>query len=338
MIEIVIGYLGASLLLYAILGGADFGAGIIESLPAGKLREAQEKVVTRALGPVWEANHIWLILVVVILFNAFPPAFSAIMTTFHIPVTLMLVGIVLRGCSFTFRHYDAIEDGSRRVYSAIFVASSYLAPFFEGVIVGGLLLGRTGDPTSFRSAYVDPWANPFSASVGVFFCTLVTFLAAVFLTGETENPALKRLFTRRAAYANLLAIVAGLAVFVFAELEGLPVVRIFLEDAKSGGCVAVATLFLLPLWISVRRGNVMFSRLFVASIVALVVLGWMSLQYPYLIFGAPGAHPGMTFEEAAAPPAVLRILVGALLAATVLVGPLLALLLRTFKGSGPARH
>src|SRR3990167_4182924 len=114
---IVLGYLGLSLFLYSLLGGADFGAGVLELFLPKDNREKYRNLISKAMGPVWEANHIWLIILIVILFNGFPKAYAEISIYFHIPLTLMLVGIIFRGCAFTFRTYDAVKDNSREIYS-----------------------------------------------------------------------------------------------------------------------------------------------------------------------------------------------------------------------------
>src|SRR4051812_5064628 len=123
LIELIAFFLAASILLYALFAGADFGAGILEAFLAKQKRQAQREILTHAIGPVWEANHVWLILAIVILFVGFPKAYSALSVIFHIPLTLMLIGVILRGCAFTFRHYDAIQDQSQRYYTFIFVIS-----------------------------------------------------------------------------------------------------------------------------------------------------------------------------------------------------------------------
>ena len=183
---------------------------------------------------MWEANHVWLILAVVILFTGFPKAYSVLSVTFHIPLTLMLIGIVLRGCAFTFRHYDAVRDGSQRYYSAIFIASSFLTSLMLGIVAGGMLLGVSSPPEAgFYVAFVRPWANLFCFAVGVFTCVLFAFLAAVYLVGETQDAEIKRIFARRALVLNALAILIGIAVFAAAELEGLPLARLFAASRLS---------------------------------------------------------------------------------------------------------
>ena len=127
MLTLIIGILGAAFVLYTILGGADFGAGIIETF-AG---EKGERTISKAIAPVWEANHVWLILAVVILFTAFPAVYASVSLVLHIPLMLVLLGIIFRGTAFTFRHYDVMHDDTHRYYTILFKTSSILTPFFS---------------------------------------------------------------------------------------------------------------------------------------------------------------------------------------------------------------
>ncbi len=142
MLYIVIIFLLVSVYLYCLLGGADFGAGIIELTTRGENKNRIRKIVSDSMAPIWEANHMWLIITVVILFNAFPPIYSQISISLYIPLILLLFGIILRGTTFTFRHYDAIKDSSQEVYSRFFQISSLLVPFFFGLLIGALVSGR----------------------------------------------------------------------------------------------------------------------------------------------------------------------------------------------------
>ena len=166
----------------------------------------------------------------------------------------MLLGIVLRGCAFTFRHYDAVRDNSQRYYSAIFVAGSFLTPLMLGVVAGGILLGASSPvEAGFAAAFVRPWANLFCFAVGVFTCVLFAFLAAVYLIGETQEDEIRRIFVRRAMVLNALAIIVGIAVFMAAELSRLPLARLFAGHAVSLASMIGATVILGPLWIAMRR-------------------------------------------------------------------------------------
>jgi cytochrome bd ubiquinol oxidase subunit II len=329
LVESIAFFLAAAILLYCVLAGADFGAGMLEAFLGRRRREEQRKIIAHAMGPVWEANHVWLILAVVILFVGFPKAYAALSITFHIPLTLMLVGVVLRGCAFSFRHYDAVRDRSQRAYSAIFVASSFLAPVMLGVTAGGLLLGTSSPAAAgFVAAFVRPWANPFCFSVGVFTCVLFAFLAAVYLIGETQDLELKRLFVGRAMAANGLAIVAGLAVFGAAAIDGLPLAGIFLGTPLSLVAMMGATLILAPLWLAIGRGAAHPAPLQGAPPVARLRNGWVGVEFT-LIVNSPGAPH--TIYGAAAPETTLRYLLYALIGGALVIFPALIYLFKVFK-------
>src|SRR3990172_8209703 len=161
MLYVVIFFLLVSVYLYCLLGGADFGAGIIEFFSRKEGKERTRKLVTKAIAPIWEANHMWLIITVVILFNAFPPIYSQISISLYIPLILLLLGIVFRGCAFTFRHYDAVKDSSsQEIYSRIFAYSSLIVTFFFGLIVGAVVSGKMMTrPAGFMEGYIFTWLN-----------------------------------------------------------------------------------------------------------------------------------------------------------------------------------
>ncbi len=142
MLYIVIIFLLVSVYLYCLLGGADFGAGMVELTAKGASKERTRNLVSESMAPIWEANHMWLIITVVILFNAFPAIYTTVSISLYIPLILLLIGIVLRGTAFTFRHYDAIKDGSQIIYSRIFAYSSLIVTFFFGLVTGALISGK----------------------------------------------------------------------------------------------------------------------------------------------------------------------------------------------------
>jgi cytochrome bd ubiquinol oxidase subunit II len=329
LVESVAFFLAVSILFYCLFAGADFGAGILEAFLGNTRRDEQRTVITHAIGPVWEANHVWLILAVVILFTGFPKAYSLLSITFHIPLTLMLLGVIFRGCAFTFRHYDAVRDHWQRYYSAIFVVSSFLTPLMLGVVAGGMLLGSVAPiEQGFHAAFVRPWANLFCFSVGVFTAVLFAFLAAVYLIGEIDDAELKSMFVRRAVILNALAIIVGVAVFIAAEISGLQLVRLFTGNALSLASMIGATVILIPLWMAVRRNAVHAARAFVATQVALVLIGWFRLHFPMII--SSKLDP-LTIYNAAAPDPTLRYLLYALIGGSVIIFPALAYLLIVFK-------
>ena len=333
-IEITAGFLGISLILYCLLAGADFGGGILEFFQGKHRRKDQQELIAHAISPVWEANHIWLILAIVILFNGFPKAFTQISISLHIPLTLMLVGIILRGCAFTFSHYDAVKDQSQTVYSWIFKISSALTPLFLGIIVGAAILGRSGtSEPGYIAQYVSPWLNFFSASLGLFLCSLFTFLAAVYLVGETNDRQLQRIFKRKAIFANFAAILTGALVFVSAEMDGYSLLHQFLNDPGAWGLMALATLAQIPLWIHLenpKRSSGFILRILGGFQVTCILLGWFKIQFPTLVALAH-PHPSITLYNGAAPASTLRYLVYALVGGSALIFPSLFFLLSVFK-------
>jgi len=331
LINLVVAFLGISLLLYCLFAGADFGGGMLESFLGEKRTEDQKRIIGNAIAPVWEANHVWIILAIVILFNGFPNAYSEISILFHIPILIMLVGIILRGCAFTFRHYDAIRGRSQVYYSAIFIFSSYLAPLMLGIIAGALFLGRIPlNPTSFSDIYIFPWFNWFSLAVGVFTCALFSFLAAVYLVGETNDVELKTIFSKKARIGNLVAVISGGLVFLSAEGLGLSLVQIFLKNGITMACLAAATMALFPLWISLKKKQIWTSRMLASSQVAFILVGWFAAQFPVIM---TRGNSSLTIYNSAAPEPTLRYLLLALISGVLLIFPALFYLLRVFKKS-----
>src|SRR5689334_3188358 len=188
----------ASLILYALMAGADFGAGVWD-LFASKERAARKRqIISEAIGPIWEANHVWLILVVVLLFTAWPRAFGIIMTALHIPLTIMLIGIVLRGSAFVFRSYGPY---GRTHWGRVFAIASVITPLLFGTIIGSIATGavadaaeKIGGTATFSEVFVRPWAAAFPAAVGFFAVALFAFLAATYLTVDAQDEELREDF------------------------------------------------------------------------------------------------------------------------------------------------
>ena len=331
MLIVVILFLALSLLAYVLFGGADFGAGIIEIF-AGKV---SKKTITHAIAPVWEANHIWLILVVVILFMGFPAIYAQMSLYLHIPMVILLIGIVLRGTAFTFRHYDAIQDRSQWYYTSIFNLSSLLAPLFLGILTGALILGRINpEGGSFYDVFMAPWLNMFCLVLGLFTCCLFAFLAAVYLIGEAEEPDEKENFLKIARNANIATVLSGGLVFLAAEWSGLPLARLFWESTPAMVGAVLATVSLPLLWWSLLKRYIIFPRL-LAGFQTLMILGaWFWVQYPVLLRYSNGDYLGIF--NTAAPEATMRQLGYALIFGSLLILPALVFLLKTFKAEMPA--
>lgn len=332
MTYVVMLFLGAALFLYCLLGGADFGAGVLQIFMKRSRREKYEELVLKAMGPVWEANHMWLIIVVVILFNGFPKAYAELSIYFHVPLTIMLVGIILRGCAFSFRHYDAIKDKTWKYYSNIFSVSSIITPVMLGTIIGALMLGRVDrDAATYYEKFVAPWFNLFSFSVGIFVLCLFTLLASVFLVGETPSAELKNEFIRKAKAANLWTVGMGGVVFLLAQFNGLSLLKFYLQHPVTFAGIVGATVSLYVLWKYLDPHVVWKSRL-VAGFQLLMIMGaWFVIIYPHVIFYADGTT--LSLLETAAPAATLNVLGTALIIGTVIFAPALYYLFVVFKGS-----
>jgi cytochrome d ubiquinol oxidase subunit II len=325
---VVIVFLGLSLLAYVLLGGADFGAGIIEIF-SGKVTK---KTITHAIAPVWEANHMWLILMVVILFVGFPVIYSQMSLYLHIPLLILLVGIILRGTAFTFRHYDAVIDKSQDHYTFIFKLSSVISPLFLGIITGAMILGKiNSDPMSFQEGFIQPWLNSFCFMLGIFTCCLFAFLSAVYLIGEAESIIIRNRFLKFARNANIATVVSGGLVFVFAEVNGLPLARMFLDSVEAMTAVILATLSLPLLWWSLVQSKIVLPRILAGFQTTMILGAWFWDQYPAVLRYSDGNY--LSLFNSAAPEATMKQLALALLIGSLLILPALFFLMKTFKGN-----
>src|SRR2546422_1325984 len=226
------GVIFAALNAYAVLAGADFGGGVWALLARGPQKERQRDLIAAAIGPVWEANHVWLILALVLLFTCFPAAFARLGIVLHIPLSLVLIGIVLRGSAFTFWLYGgggAHGDEAQRHWGSVFAIASLITPLLLGTAVGAIASGSvraggTGSGAGFYDGYIAPWGTPFAWSVGLFALGAFAFLAAVYLTLEAEQPELREDFRRRALGAGGALFGAALLVLTLSG-SGAPRMR-----------------------------------------------------------------------------------------------------------------
>jgi cytochrome d ubiquinol oxidase subunit II len=308
------------LTMYAIFAGADFGAGLWSLLSgSGERGRRPRELIDWALGPVWEANHVWLIFAVVVLWTGFPSAFEAVFSTLFIPLSLAALGIVLRGSGFAFQH-TARRARSQALAQRLFGLASLLTPFFMGTVVGAVAGGRVPVGNATGDA-VTSWLNPLSLVIGALFVATGAYLSAVFLVSDAHRagaPDLERYFATRAVVAAVvtgaLAVVGLFALyrharFIFDGLthDGLPLVIL---SALCG----IAVLVLLHR--RARRG----ARVLAAGAVASVVWGWGIAQHPYLL------PQTLKISAGAAPSATLTTVLVIFGVAVVLVLPSLALL------------
>jgi cytochrome d ubiquinol oxidase subunit II len=327
--ELVAGIILAVLIVYVLMGGADFGGGVWDLLAVGPRAPRQRETIAHAIGPVWEANHVWMIVAVVLLFTAFPPAFAAIMTGLHIPISIMLLGIVLRGSSFVFRKVDdAIDEGVASKWQLVFAISSLITPVMIGVVMGTLstpaLQYRDG---VVHGGFLDPWLRPFPWAVGAFTLALFAWLAASYLTMEAEGEALREDFRRRALAAGIAVALTGAAAGLLWErvapdsMGSLTGSLWSLADVEAGGVAWLVAM--VAMWRRRWRG----ARLAAALTAVLVLVGWGVGQYPWLV------PDGLTIRDAAAPEVTLRLVSWILLGGGVVLVPAFAYLYLTFKGS-----
>jgi cytochrome d ubiquinol oxidase subunit II len=308
----------AGVVVYAVFAGADFGAGFWDLTAGGAERGRRPRgLIDHAIGPVWEANHVWLIFCLVVLWTAFPTAFAAITSTLYVPIALAALGIVLRGSGFAFRKVS-VRTPQQRLFGATFASSSVITPFFLGAVAGGIASGRV--PTDGTGDLLGSWVNPTSILGGTLAVVVCAYLAAMYLTAEARvrhDGDLERWSRRRAIAAGTVAgavSLAGIAVLhadaerLFDHLLG-PGLPFVMGSAVAG----LAALFL------VGRDPIR-ARVLAAIAVAAVVVGWGTGQYPYLL----GTH--LPIADAAAPRPTLGALTVVAVAAAVVIGPSLVLL------------
>lgn len=330
MLYVVIFFLLASVYLYCLLGGADFGAGVLELFSRGKNKERTRALVTKAMAPIWEANHMWLIITIVILFNAFPPIYTQISIGLYIPLIGLLIGIVLRGTAFTFRHYDAVKDYSQEVYSKIFAFSSLIVSFFLGLLIGAVVSGKmTPEQESFWSSYIYPWFNMFSASTGIFITAIFAFIASVFLIGDSSDETLRTEFIGKSKKAVFVMIAAGGLVFVSSLAEDVGFTERFISNPVSLILIAAATLTLPLLWKTIKSAKVWPSRIITGAQLLFIVSAFYAVYFPQIVIYKDGTN--LSLFNAAAPDVTLQFLGWALLIGSAIIFPSLYYLLRVFK-------
>jgi cytochrome d ubiquinol oxidase subunit II len=303
---------------YAVFAGADFGAGFWDLVSGGAERGAKPRaLVDHSIGPVWEANHVWLIFCFVVLWTGFSVAYSAITLTLFVPLTLAALGIVLRGSGFAFRK-SVVVTRQQRLYGATFAASSVLVPYCMGAVAGAIASGhvpaggKAGDPWS-------SWVNPTSILGGVLAVAVCAYLASVYLVADAqrlEQPDMVEYFRRRAIVAAVAAglvafvgifVLHGDAPYIFHGLTSRALSLVILSAIC--GCTSLALLL---------RGVAGLARPFAIAAVATVVIGWGVAQWPYIL------PTTLKIKDAAAPNATLETILFVFVLAALLILPSLA--------------
>jgi cytochrome d ubiquinol oxidase subunit II len=328
----VLGVMFLGVTAYALFGGADFGAGIWDLLAGGTRRgAAQRRLIEHSIGPVWEANHVWLIFVLVVLWTAFPVGFASIASTLYLPLTLAAFGMIARGSAFAFRH-SVSGLPLQRALGAAFAFSSVVTPFFLGTVAGAVASGRV-PPGIARGDIITSWLNPVSVLGGVLAVGTCAYLAAVYLCADAARAGdanLTAQFRRRALITALVTgpiALGGIAVLsngaprLFDGLTGRGLPMVVLSAAAGLASIGL-----------VARRRYGYARVAAALAVAAILWGWALAQYPYLL------TPDLTIGEAAGGRATLIALLTCLIAGAALLVPCLWFLYWLFQSDAPMSH
>ena len=309
----------AAVTLYAVFAGADFGTGLWDLLAGGAKKGAPtRRLIDKALGPVWEANHVWLIFVIVLLWSGFPRPFATIMRELAIPFWLVGLGIVLRGSGFAFRKFAPTLQAAR-LAGIVFAGSSLFTPFFLGTIAGAIASGRVG--AGIEDEVI--WLSPTSILGGLLATGTCAFLAAVFLTQEAERSG----DTELTEYLRIRSLISG-SVTGLISLAGIGVLAsdapTLFEGLTGRGTpeiiiAAIAGSFTM---VMLAQGYTRRARVAAVTAVGAVMAGWGFAQYPWILVD------NVTIAEGAGHPSTLTALLVAAAIATVFVVPSLVLLFR----------
>lgn len=322
-----------SLIAYAVLGGADFGGGIWDFCAFGPQAERQRRLIGQALGPVWEANHVWLIFLIVGLFTAFPSAFSVLSTALIVPFTLALLGIVLRGAAFIFRAQAAEAVTFGKIWGRVFSTASTITPFLFGTAAAAVASGQVRvQGGSVQTDLLTGWTTPFALTIGALALSLCAVLAALNLIIEAQNSndaELVEAFRRRALIAGAITLVLDVVAFTLSPFEAPLLWHGMLAHALPlvivTGLIGLATATALVL----RRYRL--ARALAITVTAFIFASWGVSQFPYLI------PVNVTINNAASPPAtLLALLIGTSISMALLL-PSLWLLFHVFRGKNPAQ-
>ncbi|MGJ1362537.1 cytochrome d ubiquinol oxidase subunit II [Sphingobacterium spiritivorum] len=329
MLYVVIAYLWAAICLYLILGGADFGAGIVELISGKETRPRVRNLMYKAIGPIWEANHMWLIIAIVILFVGFPEIYTTMSIYMHLPLLMMLIGIIARGTAFTFRNYDAVEDNMQTVYFRIFTISSLITPFFLGIIAASTVSSHIDtQATDFYTAYISSWFNWFGIAVGLFTVAICGYLASIFAIGQVEQKEDRRLMIRLAKLFVFVVMGCGVLVFAAAYYSHIPLLNWVLGDIWGQIAIFLASCSVIWLFISFRNESISLMRVLAGFQVVMILFAATYKHYPNLILLKNGQH--LSLVEHAGAEGAISSLAWALLLGSIFILPTLFYLMYSF--------
>lgn len=329
MIYVVIGFLWLSICLYVILGGADFGAGIVELFTRKKNRPKTKVIMYESIAPVWEANHMWLIIAIVVLFVGFPEIYTTLSTYLHIPLVLMLIGIIARGTAFTFRHYDAVKDEWQKLYTQIFYFSSLLTPFFLGLIAAATISHSVNpDAKGFLDLYIFSWLNWFGVAVGLFTIAICAYVASVFALRETVDRLELNLMIRKSKQTMIFVVITGALVFLTAYLSDIPLIMWVFSKPLGIMATAFATICLALILRAMSTRKLLPVRALAGFQVIMILVAATYQHYPNIILFGNGQH--LSLLEHVASPKTISALGWALILGSIFILPFLFYLMASF--------
>lgn len=329
MIYVVIGFLWLSMCLYLILGGADFGAGIVELFTSKKARHKTQEIMYESIAPVWEANHMWLIIAIVILFVGFPEIYTTMSTYLHIPLVLMLLGIIARGTAFTFRHYDAVKDDWQILYTQIFYYASLLTPFFLGLIATATVSQSINpDAKTFLDLYIFSWLNWFGVAVGLFTVALCAYLASIFSLRETRDKLDLTLMIKKSKQTMIFVVLTGALVFLTAYLSDIPLLTWVFSKPLGIMAISFATVALGLIFRAMKNRKLLPVRALAGFQVIMILVAATYQHNPDIILLGNGQH--LSLLEHIAAPKTISALGWALMLGSLFILPFLFYLMFSF--------
>jgi len=329
MIYVVIGFLWLSMCLYLILGGADFGAGIVELFTSKKARHKTQEIMYESIAPVWEANHMWLIIAIVILFVGFPEIYTTMSTYLHIPLVLMLLGIIARGTAFTFRHYDAVKDDWQILYTQIFYYASLLTPFFLGLIAAATVSQSINpDAKTFLDLYIFSWLNWFGVAVGLFTVALCAYLASIFSLRETRDKLDLTLMIKKSKQTMIFVVLTGALVFLTAYLFDIPLITWVFSKPLGIMAISFATVALGLIFRAMKNRKLLPVRALAGFQVIMILVAATYQHNPDIILLGNGQH--LSLLEHIAAPKTISALGWALMLGSLFILPFLFYLMFSF--------
>jgi cytochrome d ubiquinol oxidase subunit II len=331
MLEIIISILLLSIVSYAILAGADLGCGILEIFTSKRDDNKQALLSLKALKPVWEINHIWLGLVVIIVFIVFPKAFYQIFTIFALPMLFIFSGLFIRGLAFTLKSDPKYTE--KKLITYLFDYSSLWTTFWMGNFIGALVQGNISqNPSGFYGSFIAPWLSLFPILTGLFLVGLFSYIAAIFLHTETEDQLLHSILRRRAINANLFSIIIGGIIFINGFFIEEGITFYFLQSKISLLAFSASTFLLIPSYLLLKTNKAFLMRSISSLQILSILIGLFGAQFPIIFQTNLDRVPKtFTFYNTVAHDSNLSITLSIIILAVIVTIPVYIYLFNTYK-------